>query len=174
MSAIQPQYPPTRRWHPTWRDVNDESQQTDSLMTALELRIADLERALTGRRFGRRLRRRIRYGQTAPADRVPTGPVQLGATPAGAGGQLSRGGSGTPSRGPLADHSGPRRDQPRAIRGGRPSAVASRASNYSTEGDPAGLTRPAGVRERPATSWGEGWPGAPLSAATDRASDLLQ
>lgn len=160
MSAIQPQYPPTRRWHPTWRDVNDESQQTDSLMTALELRIADLERALTGRRFGRRLRRRIRYGQTAPADRVPTG--------------LSRGGSGTPSRGPLADHSGPRRDQPRAIRGGRPSAVASRASNYSTEGDPAGLTRPAGVRERPATSWGEGWPGAPLSAATDRASDLLQ
>ena len=65
MSTIQPQYPPTRRWHPTWRDVNDENTQTDSLMTALESRIIDLERALTDRRFRRQLRRRIRYGQRA-------------------------------------------------------------------------------------------------------------
>jgi hypothetical protein len=65
MAPIQPQYPATRRWHPTWADVNDEMQQNDSLMTALELRVADLERALTDRRFRRQLRRRIRYGQRA-------------------------------------------------------------------------------------------------------------
>ena len=67
MSAIQPQYPASRRWHPTWRDVNSESQLDDSLMAALEARIMELERALTDRRYRRHVRREIRRSQAAYA-----------------------------------------------------------------------------------------------------------
>ena len=67
MSTIQPQYPATRRWHPTWRDVNAESQLDDSLTAALEARIMELERALTDRRYRRHVRREIRRGQRAYA-----------------------------------------------------------------------------------------------------------
>ena len=63
MAPIQPQYPATRRWHPTWADVNGEVALIDSLMDALQTRIDDLERALTDRRFRRQLRRQIRRGQ---------------------------------------------------------------------------------------------------------------
>lgn len=63
MTPIQPQDPPSRRWHPTWADVNGEVKQIDSLMDALESRIENLERALTDRRYRRELRRQIRRGQ---------------------------------------------------------------------------------------------------------------
>jgi hypothetical protein len=63
VTPIQPQDPPTRRWHPTWADVNTEVEQIDSLMDAFECRIENLERSLTDRRYRRQLRREIRRGQ---------------------------------------------------------------------------------------------------------------
>jgi hypothetical protein len=63
VKPIKPQDPPTRRWHPTWADVNTEVEQIDSLMDALECRIENLERSLTDRRYRRQLRREIRCGQ---------------------------------------------------------------------------------------------------------------
>ena len=67
MSTIIPEQPPTRRWHPTWRDVNYEMLTNDSQHTELELRVTALEEALVSRRARRRLRREIRAAVKAYA-----------------------------------------------------------------------------------------------------------
>ena len=65
MSTIQPQNPPTRRWHPTWDDYNADSASTDSLVSDLEVRIIALEEAVVSRRARRRLARSIHRAHKA-------------------------------------------------------------------------------------------------------------
>ena len=60
MSHIITPQPPTRQYHPTWRDLNILSFTDDSLMWALEQRVVELEHALVSRKARRRLRREIR------------------------------------------------------------------------------------------------------------------
>ena len=60
MTTTIPQPPPSRRWHPTWDDLNSVMLTDDSLLEQLERRVIDLEEALVSRRARRRLRREIR------------------------------------------------------------------------------------------------------------------
>ena len=66
------QQPPTRRWHPTWYDVNTLSLLDDSLTDMLERRIIALEEALVSRRARRRLRREIRQADRFWRPAAPT------------------------------------------------------------------------------------------------------
>lgn len=65
MRPIQPWNPPTRRWHPTWKDYNADSASNDSLMSDLEVRIIALEEAVASAQARRRLRRSIRQAYRA-------------------------------------------------------------------------------------------------------------
>jgi len=65
MSTTLPQPPPSRRWHPTWDDLNSVMLTDDSLHELLERRVIALEEALVSRRARRRLRREIRAAARA-------------------------------------------------------------------------------------------------------------
>lgn len=65
MSTIQPENPPTREWHSTWADLNDEIDHSDCSDEILEQRVVLLEHALVSWRARRRLRRSLRRSAAA-------------------------------------------------------------------------------------------------------------